>query len=436
MIEPKILPGFIEFSPIEQVQFKKIKTIIAKNFELFGYNPLDTVVIEKESVLLAKAGGETEKQIFSLKKGDTNMCLRFDLTVPLARYVASRENELAFPFKRFQIGKVYRGERPQKGRFREFYQCDIDVIGKDKLALNYDAEVPAVMCKIFREIGIKNFKVKINNRKILLGFINSLEINYEYDEIVRLIDKFDKIGEEKFVLTLKDWGVEDDKIGRLLEFIKMSGTNDEKINFLKNLNIQNENFELGIEEIEKVLNAINLFGEGNNIEIDFKISRGLDYYTGTVYETFIVGHEDFGSIASGGRYDNLAGHYTNSKLPGVGMAIGLSRLFMLLKDNNLLDVEERAVADILVLPMGDFNGKAIEISQELRNAGIKCEIYFEEAKFKSKMNFANKIKVPYVLILGEDEVQSGLLTLKNMSTGEQQRLSACEIAGAIKGEQR
>ena len=432
MIEPKILPGFIEFSPIEQVQFKKIKTIIAKNFELFGYNPLDTVVIEKQDVLLAKAGGETEKQIFSLKKGDTNMCLRFDLTVPLARYVASRENELAFPFKRFQIGKVYRGERPQKGRYREFYQCDIDVIGKDKLSLNYDAEVPAVMCKIFREIGIKNFKVKINNRKILHGFINSLKINYEYDEIVRLIDKFDKICEEKFVLTLKDWNVENEKIDNLLSFIKLSGTNEEKINYLKSLDIENENLALGIQEIETVLDSIKLFGEGNNVEIDFKISRGLDYYTGTVFETFIVGHEDFGSIASGGRYDNLAGHYTKSKLPGVGMAIGLSRLFMLLKDNNLLDIPERSVADVLILPMGDFNKNAIEISQQLRNAGIKCEIYFEESKFKAKMNFANKIKVPFVLILGEDEVKNGYITLKNMATGEQLKLTLEEVINSIK----
>ena len=433
MIEPKILPGFIEFSPIQQVQFKKIKTIIAKNFELFGYNPLDTVVIEKENVLLAKAGGETEKQIFSLKKGDTNMCLRFDLTVPLARYVASRENELAFPFKRFQIGKVYRGERPQKGRFREFYQCDIDVIGKDKLALNYDAEIPSIMCKIFREIGIKNFKVRINNRKILLGFINSLKINYEYDEIVRLIDKFDKIGEEKFLLTLQDWSVEKEKINQLLAFIKMQGTNNEKIEFLKSLDVEDENFEMGLQEVQQVYEAIKMFGEGENVEIDFKISRGLDYYTGTVYETFITGHEDFGSIASGGRYDNLAGHYTNSKLPGVGMAIGLTRLFMLLKDNNLLDFEERSVADVLILPMGDFNEKAIEISQKLRNSDIKCEIYFEESKFKAKMNFANKIKVPYVLILGEDEVANEYVTLKNMTTGEQQKLSLNDAVNAIKG---
>ena len=433
MIEPKILPGFIEFSPIQQVQFKKIKTIIAKNFELFGYNPLDTVVIEKENVLLAKAGGETEKQIFSLKKGDTNMCLRFDLTVPLARYVASRENELAFPFKRFQIGKVYRGERPQKGRFREFYQCDIDVIGKDKLALNYDAEIPSIMCKIFREIGIKNFKIRINNRKILLGFINSLKINYEYDEIVRLIDKFDKIGEEKFLLTLQDWSVEKEKINQLLAFIKMQGTNNEKIEFLKSLDVEDENFEMGLQEIQQVYEAIKMFGEGENVEIDFKISRGLDYYTGTVYETFITGHEDFGSIASGGRYDNLAGHYTNSKLPGVGMAIGLTRLFMLLKDNNLLDFEERSVADVLILPMGDFNEKAIEISQKLRNSDIKCEIYFEESKFKAKMNFANKIKVPYVLILGEDEVANEYVTLKNMTTGEQQKLSLNDAVNAIKG---
>ena len=249
---------------------------------------------------------------------------------------------------------------------------------------------------------------------------------------MRLIDKFDKIGVEKFVLTLKDWYVENEKIDNLLSFIKLSGTNEEKINYLKSLDIENENLALGIQEIEIVLDSIKLFGEGNNVEIDFKISRGLDYYTGTVFETFIVGHEDFGSIASGGRYDNLAGHYTKSKLPGVWMAIGLSRLFMLLKDNNLLDFPERSVADVLILPMGDFNKNAIEISQQLRNAGIKCEIYFEESKFKAKMNFANKIKVPFVLILGEDQVKNGYITLKNMATGEQLKLTLEEVVNSIK----
>ena len=315
MVEPKILPGFIEFSPSEQAQFKKIKTTIAKNFELFGYSPIDTVVLEREDVLLAKAGGETEKQIFTIEKGEKNMCLRFDLTVSFARYVASRENELAFPFKRFQVGKVYRGERPQKGRYREFYQCDIDVIGKENLSVKYDAEVPCVMSKSLKEIGIENFKIKINNRKVLFGFIQSLNLDCDYNEVVRIIDKFDKIGKENFVACLKDLQISDENCEKILNFIEKSGKNCEKIQFLRNLNITSEDFNKGVEELEEVLSVIKSFGEEDNFEIDFKISRGLDYYTGTVYETFITGYENFGSICSGGRYDNLAGCYTNTKLP-------------------------------------------------------------------------------------------------------------------------
>lgn len=427
MIEPKILPGFIEFSPSEQIQFKKIKTTIAKNFELFGYSPIDTVVLEREDVLLAKAGGETEKQIFTIEKGEKNMCLRFDLTVSFARYVASRENELSFPFKRFQVGKVYRGERPQKGRFREFYQCDIDVIGKDKLSVKYDAEVPCVMSKSLKEIGIKNFKIKINNRKILFSFIQSLNINCDYNEIVRLIDKFDKIGEENLIKCLQDLNLNNEKCEKILNFIKKSGNNDEKIEFLKNLNINDEIFNDGVNELEEVLKIVKEFGEEENFEIDFKISRGLDYYTGTVYETFITGYENFGSICSGGRYDNLAGCYTNTKLMGVGMSIGLTRLFVLLKDSGLINFEEKSPVDVLILTMGDFDNSAIALAKNLRANNIKCENYFDDAKFKTKMNFANKINVPYVAILGEDEIANNYITLKNMATGEQKKVVEKEL---------
>lgn len=432
MIEPKILPGFIEFSPSEQILFKKIKTTIAKNFELFGYNPIDTVLIEKEDVLLVKAGGETEKQIFSLEKGEKNMCLRFDLTVPFSRYVASRENELVFPFKRFQVGKVFRGERPQKGRYREFYQCDIDVIGKEKLSLKFDAEIPCVMCKSFKEIGIKDFKIKINNRKILQGFIESLNLNCDYNDVVRIIDKFDKIGQEKFIESLKELNISIENCKKILNFIEFSGKNEEKINFLKNLNINSEIFQLGIQELEEVLNLVEYFGEEENFEIDFKISRGLDYYTGTVYETFITGYENFGSICSGGRYDNLAGCYTNTKMPGVGMSIGLTRLFVLLKENNLINFKEKTNIDVLILTMGDYDKQAINFATNLRKAKIRCENYFDDAKFKTKMNFANKINVPFVAIIGEDEIANNYITLKNMITGEQQKVTADEIVKIIK----
>lgn len=432
MIEPKILPGFIEFSPSEQSQFKKIKTTIAKNFELFGYSPIDTVVIEREDVLLAKAGGETEKQIFTIEKGEKNMCLRFDLTVSFARYVASRENELAFPFKRFQVGKVYRGERPQKGRYREFYQCDIDVIGKDNLSIKYDAEVPCVMSKSLKEIGLNNFKIKINNRKVLFGFIQSLDLCVDYNEVVRIIDKFDKIGEETFVECLRNLQINEENCEKILKFIKKSGKNCEKIEFLKNLNISSEIFNKGVEELEQVLNAVKCFGEEENFEIDFKISRGLDYYTGTVYETFITGYENFGSICSGGRYDNLAGCYTNTKLPGVGMSIGLTRLFVLLKENGLLKFDQKSSIDVLILTMGNFDSKAIELSNTLRANNIRCENYFDDCKFKTKMNYANKINVPYVAILGEDEIANDYITLKNMSSGEQQKVKVDELVKIIK----
>mgnify|MGYP003489117453 FL=1 len=432
MVEPKILPGFIEVSPSEQAQFKKIKTTIAKNFELFGYSPIDTVVLEREDVLLAKAGGETEKQIFTIEKGEKNMCLRFDLTVSFARYVASRENELAFPFKRFQVGKVYRGERPQKGRYREFYQCDIDVIGKENLSVKYDAEVPCVMSKSLKEIGIENFKIKINNRKVLFGFIQSLNLDCDYNEVVRIIDKFDKIGKENFVACLKDLQINDENCEKILNFIEKSGNNCEKIEFLRNLNIASADFNKGVEELEEVLSVVKSFGEEENFEIDFKISRGLDYYTGTVYETFITGYENFGSICSGGRYDNLAGCYTNTKLPGVGMSIGLTRLFVLLRDNNLLKFESKSSIDVLILTMGDYFDQAVKLAEFLRENGVRCNNYFDDAKFKAKMNYANKIGVPYVAILGEDEIANDYITLKNMLTGEQQKVSNNELVKIIK----
>lgn len=432
MVEPKILPGFIEFSPSEQAQFKKIKTTIAKNFELFGYSPIDTVVLEREDVLLAKAGGETEKQIFTIEKGEKNMCLRFDLTVSFARYVASRENELAFPFKRFQVGKVYRGERPQKGRYREFYQCDIDVIGKENLSVKYDAEVPCVMSKSLKEVGIENFKIKINNRKVLFGFIQSLNLDCDYNEVVRIIDKFDKIGKENFVACLKDLQISDENCEKILNFIEKSGKNCEKIEFLRNLNIASADFNKGVEELEEVLSVVKSFGEEENFEIDFKISRGLDYYTGTVYETFITGYENFGSICSGGRYDNLAGCYTNTKLPGVGMSIGLTRLFVLLRDNNLLKFESKSSIDVLILTMGDYCDQEVKLAEFLRANGVRCDNYFDDAKFKTKMNYANKIGVPYVAILGEDEIANDCITLKNMSTGEQQKVSNNELVKIIK----
>ena len=431
-IEPKIMPGFMELSPKDQIIFKKIKTIIAKNFELFGFNPIDTVILEKQEVLLAKAGGDTEKQIYSLEKGDKKMCLRFDLTVPFARYVASRENELVFPFKRFQIGKVYRGERAQKCRYREFYQCDIDVIAKDKLSLSYDAEIPCIISNIFNELKLDH-TVRINNRKILFGFLTSLNLEADLNEVVRILDKLDKLSLDKISEMLEELNISKESIEKIIACANLKGNNFEKLEYLKCLAIENENYKTGVHELEQVINLINdSQGNLNNFEIDLKIARGLDYYTGTVYETFINGYENLGSVSSGGRYDNLASYYTDSVLPGVGMSIGLTRLFALLKENNLLNFEEEALADCLVVAFGNYDNYVTKVASALRKYGIKASAYFGDAKVKTKMNYANKLGVKFVVIIGEDEIKQNKYTLKNMESGEQNLLTVEEIAKVIK----
>ncbi|MBQ8430571.1 MAG: histidine--tRNA ligase, partial [Clostridia bacterium] len=337
-VEPKTLPGFMELLPENQILFNKIKDTIRKNYEKFGFLPLDTPVLESSEVLLAKAGGETEKQIYSFEKGDNKLCMRFDLTVPLAKYVAKNYNNLNFPFKRYQIDKVYRGERPQKGRFREFYQCDIDVIGKEKLSLKYDAEVPSVMYNIFKDLAIGDFTIFISNRKLLLGLLISLGLEELKADVLRMIDKLDKITEQDFISTLaENYSIPTEKIDKILEFVSIKGTTDEQLTALKNLDISNEIFATGVAELEEVVKYMRIFGiNDENFAINLKIARGLDYYTGTVYETFLKGYESIGSVCSGGRYDNLAEYYTDAKLPGVGMSIGLTRLFYQLNEIGIL----------------------------------------------------------------------------------------------------
>lgn len=434
MIQPKTLPGFMELLPNDQIQFNKIKDIIIKNYESFGFLPLDTPVLESSEVLLAKAGGETEKQIYNFRKGDSDLCMRFDLTVPLAKYVAANLESLAFPFARYQIGKVYRGEKPQKGRFREFYQCDIDVIGKNTLSLCYDAEIPSVMYKIFKELDIGDFNINISNRKILLGIINYLELSSVSIEILRLIDKFYKIGEENFRLTLiEDYKISEDKVNKLLEFIKINGSNNEQIDKLKKLNINDDNFVTGINELEEVLEYMKIFGiSEDNFSVNLLIARGLDYYTGTVYETFIKGYESLGSVCSGGRYDNLAGYYTNEKLPGVGMSIGLTRLFYQLKENNLLKDKRTAVANVVILPMGDTLNSCIELSNKLRDSNINNSVYFEDNKFKHKIAYADKSNVRFAVIVGEDEIKNNYFTLKDLENFSQEKVSLEELIKKVK----
>lgn len=433
MIEPKTLPGFMELLPEDQILFNKVVNIIKKNFESYGFLPIDTPVLENSEVLLAKAGGETEKQIYSFTKGDNKICMRFDLTVPLAKYVAANFDSLNFPFARYQIGKVYRGEKPQKGRFREFYQCDIDVIGKNSLSLYYDAEIPSIMYRIFKELNIGKFTIFVSNRKILLGLIENLGLKDSVD-ILRLIDKFAKIGEENFVLTLKlDYKIEDDIINKLLQFIKIDGTTNQQLEKLKKFKIDNSDFNEGVEELEHVIKNMRAFGvEEDYFNINLSIARGLDYYTGTVYETFITGHENLGSVCSGGRFDNLAEYYTKEKLHGVGMSIGLTRLFYQLKENNLLKQEKGAIAKVVILPMGNTIDECIALSNQLRNNNINNVVYFEETKFKNKILYATKANANYAVIIGEDEVKNNYFTLKDLNAFEQKQVTFEEMLNILR----
>ena len=419
---PKTLSGTMELLPKDQIIFNQLKDTIRESYERFGFLPIDTPVIEDEKVLLAKAGGETEKQIYNFTKGDNNICLRFDLTVPLAKYVAKNCNELTFPFKRYQIGKVYRGERPQKGRFREFYQCDIDVVGKEELSLEYDAEIPSIIYSIFNEFNFGPFVININNRKIISGLIESLGLTDKQVEIMRLIDKFEKIGEENIRASLKlDYDVSDEKIEELLSFIKITGTNDEIINQLKNVKINNELFKQGVTELEEVVRLIRLNGlDENFLEINLTIVRGLDYYTGTVYETFLTNYRNLGCVCGGGRYDNLTGYYSKNKFVGVGASIGLTRLFDQIKEMNLLNYKNKSVTKVLVIPMNnEFKENAIKIASTLRNEKISTEINYENTKFKNKLSYADKLNIPYIIILGETEIAENKVTIKNMQTREQ-----------------
>lgn len=429
----KTLPGFMELLPQEQVLFNQMKEKIQKTYEKFGFLPIDTPVIESTEVLLAKAGGETEKQLYSFTKGDSNLTLRFDLTVPLAKYVAIHSNELSFPFRRYQIGKVYRGERAQRGRFREFYQCDIDVIGDGELNIINDAEIPSIMYTVFKELGLENFTIRINNRKILNGLFESINAKDVAVDIMRIIDKIEKIGEEKVKQELKELNIPEESVEQVIKFIRINGTTDEKLQELENLNINNETYLEGVKELKDVIKYIRAFRVPEPcFTVDVSIARGLDYYTGTVYETFLNDYKSIGSICSGGRYNNLSEYYTYKKLPGVGMSIGLTRLFFILNDMNLIKVQRKSISKVLVVSMVSDLSQAIETANKLREAGINTEVYFDDKKIKAKFKYADKLRIPYVIVIGEDEIKSGTLTLKNMETGEQVGKTIEEIIELMK----
>lgn len=434
-VEPRTLPGFMELLPNEQILFNQMMEKIENSYKKFGFLPIDTPIIELSEVLLAKAGGETEKQIYRFNRGDTDLSLRFDLTVPLAKYVAKNYGNISFPFRRYQIGKVYRGEKAQKGRYREFYQCDIDIIGDETLDVINDAELPAVIYSTFKGLGFDDFTIKINNRKILNGLYESIGQKENSVEIMRIIDKIEKIGEERVKAELRELELTDESIKQIIDFIKIDGTTDEKLQKLKALGIENEVYEKGVEELEQVVKYIRQFKiPENNFTVDLTIARGLDYYTGTVYETFLNDYRELGSICSGGRYENLAENYTDKKLPGVGISIGLTRLFYKLNELNIIKADKKSISDIIIIPMTENLEVPLELATELRNIGINTEVYLNNKKLKAKMKYANKLEIPYVIVIGDDEIQSGKIKVKNMQTGEEVEslIKASDISKIIK----
>ena len=434
-VAPRTLSGFMELAPRDQMKMEKMLSVLRESYSLYGFTPLDTPVIESAEVLLAKGGGETEKQIYRFLKGDSDLALRFDLTVPLAKYVAGHYAELSFPFRRYQIGKVYRGERAQRGRFREFYQADIDVIGDGKLDILNEAEIPAVIYQVFTRLGLKKFKIKVNNRKILNGFYAMNGMSAKAGEIMRTVDKLDKIGEQKVKqLLIDEVGMFPDKTETVLDFMAIQGSNAQVLEQLERFRGMDETFDQGLDELIVVTRYLRDFGvPEENFAVDLTIARGLDYYTGTVYETEMTEHPEIGSVCSGGRYDNLAEYYTDKQLPGVGISIGLTRLFYVLNEQGLLSDEiVTSPCDALVLPMTEEVGPAVAAATALRKAGIRTQLYGEKRKFKAKMAYADKIGVPFAVLLGEDEIAQNLLSVKEMRSGEQRKLSPEDAAAWIR----
>ena len=436
-IKPRTLSGFMELQPDKQVQMDKMRAVLAETYARYGFTPLDTPAIEAAEVLLAKGGGETEKQIYRFTKGESDLALRFDLTVPLAKYVAANYGQLTFPFRRYQIGKVWRGERAQRGRFREFYQADIDIIGDGALDILNEAEIPAIIYDTFTRLGLHRFRIRVNNRKVLNGFFAILGLSEQAGDVLRTIDKLDKIGADKVRELLTDTcGVTVEQADEILRFIACPGTSADKLAFLEQYRGRNETFDTGLDELRTVVGYLPAFSvPEENFELDLTIARGLDYYTGTVYETVLLDHPEVGSICSGGRYDDLAGYYTNKSLPGVGISIGLTRLFYILQEQNMIsDAVLTAPADVLILPMTDDLSAAVALASELRAGGLRVQIYSEKKKFKAKIGYADKLGIPFVIFLGEDEVAQHVCALKNMATGVQEAVTSAAALEAIRAE--
>lgn len=431
-IPTKVLAGFMELTPADQIAFDKIKTTIETVYKQYGFIAIDTPAIERAEVLLAKAGGETEKQIYRFNKGETDLALRFDLTIPLARYVSEHYNDLVFPFRRSHVAKVYRGESPQKGRYREFYQCDIDIIGNEKLSLMNDAEIPSVIYTVFSKLDFGPFVVRINNRKLITGLLTSLGIADKSVDVMRIIDKIEKVGKEAIQEMLLAEGITENAISEIFKFLEIKGSNTEMLSALSNLPVADETFKLGLSELTEVLSYLKqLQVPETNVQIDLSIARGLDYYTGTVYETVLTKYPQVGSVCSGGRYDNLADKYTNKKLPGVGMSIGLTRLFSQLQEAGLIKADRATNTQVLVVPLVKDMTVPLKIAATLRAENIPTEIYFEDVKMANKLSYANKLGIPYTLIIGDDEIKAGKFTIKDMVSGDQQQLTIEEILARV-----
>ena len=433
-IKPRTLSGFMELLPGKQAKMERMMEILRTTYAQYGFAPLDTPVIEDAQILLAKGGGETEKQIYRFTKGDSDLALRFDLTVPLAKYVALHYGELAFPFRRYQIGKVYRGERAQRGRFREFYQADIDIIGDGSLSILNEAEIPAVIYKIFRGFGLNRFCIRVNNRKLLNGFYAMLGLEEKSGDIMRTVDKLEKIGAEKVrEILVDDLALTDEQAQGILRFMAITGSNAQVLSALEGYKGRNETFDTGLSELYAVTANLAAFGvPESHFAVDLTIARGLDYYTGTVYETTLLDYPQIGSVCSGGRYDNLAEYYTDKKLPGVGISIGLTRLFYVLDEQGLLsDNAGDASVQALVLPMTADPAPAIALAESLRTGGLRVQLYGENKKFKQKMSYADKLGVPFAVLLGEDEINAGKCSVKDMRSGEQQLLTPKEAVGYL-----
>ena len=436
-IKPRTLSGFMELQPDKQVQMDKMRAVLAETYARYGFTPLDTPAIEAAEVLLAKGGGETEKQIYRFTKGESDLALRFDLTVPLAKYVAANYGQLTFPFRRYQIGKVWRGERAQRGRFREFYQADIDIIGDGALDILNEAEIPAIIYDTFTRLGLHRFRIRVNNRKVLNGFFAILGLSEQAGDVLRTIDKLDKIGADKVRELLTDTcGVTVEQADEILRFIACPGTSADKLAFLEQYRGRSDVFDTGLDELRTVVGYLPAFGvPEENFELDLTIARGLDYYTGTVYETVLLDHPEVGSICSGGRYDDLAGYYTNKSLPGVGISIGLTRLFYIMQEQNMIsDAVLTAPADVLILPMTDDLSAAVSLASMLRAGGLRVQLYSEKKKFKAKIGYADKLGIPFVIFLGEDEIAQNVCALKNMVTGVQEAVTQTAALETIRAE--